>query len=56
MERWVRTVREECIDKLLIFNQAHLRGVVRKYIDYHNTARPHQGIDQQFPNSVNHES
>ena len=48
-ERWVRTVRQECLDKLLIPNEAHLRHVMRDYIDYYNSARPHQGIDQQFP-------
>jgi putative transposase len=48
-ERWVRSVREECLDKLLILNQAHLRRVLRDYIDYYNTARPHQGIEQQIP-------
>ena len=40
-ERWVRTVREECLDKLLIFHEAHLRWVMRDYIDYDNGARPH---------------
>ena len=48
-ERIIRSVREECLDKLLIFNQAHLRRVMRDYIEFFNTARPHQGIDQQIP-------
>jgi len=43
------TVREECLDKLLIINQAHLQRVMREFIRYHNTARPHQGICQQIP-------
>lgn len=47
--RWIRSVREECLDKLLILNQAHLRRVMREYIAFFNTARPHQGIDQQIP-------
>jgi putative transposase len=47
-ERWVR-VREECLDKLLVLNERHLRRVLRRYIDYYNTARPHQGIAQQSP-------
>ena len=33
-ERWVRTVRHECLDKLLIFNDAHLRRVLRDYVAY----------------------
>jgi transposase InsO family protein len=48
-ERWVRTARDECLDKLLIINQAHLRRVMRAFIAYYNTARPHQGIDQRIP-------
>jgi len=48
-ERWVRTVHEECLDYILIFNAAHLRRVVIEFVDYYNTARPHQGIDQQTP-------
>ena len=48
-ERWIRSVREECLDKVLIINQAHLRRVMREYIAFFNTARPHQGIDLQIP-------
>jgi putative transposase len=48
-ERWIRSVREECLDKLLIFNETHLRRVIRDYIAYYNTARPHQGIGQGMP-------
>lgn len=48
-ERWVRSVREECLNKLLIVNEAHLRSVMREYVTYHNTARPHQGLAQLTP-------
>jgi putative transposase len=48
-ERWIRSVREECLDKLLIINQAHPRRVMREFVTYHNTARPHQSIEQQIP-------
>jgi transposase InsO family protein len=48
-ERWIRSVREECLDKLLIINQTHLRRVMREYITFFNTARPHQGLDQRIP-------
>ncbi len=48
-ERWVRPVREECLDRLLIFNENHLRRVLTTFIEYHNTARPHQGLEQQTP-------
>jgi transposase InsO family protein len=49
MERWIRSVREECLDKLFIINQTHLRRVLREYVAFFNTARPHQGIAQQIP-------
>ncbi len=42
-------MREECLDKLLIINQAHLRRVMREYIAFFNTARPHQGLEQRIP-------
>ncbi len=48
-ECWVRSVRDECLDHLLIINQAHLRRVLREYVDYYDTARPHQGLNQQAP-------
>jgi putative transposase len=49
MERWIRSAREECLDKLLIINEAHLRRVMRESITFFNTARPHQGLAQQIP-------
>jgi len=48
-ERWIRSVREECLDKLIIINEKHLTQVMNEYVDYYNTARPHQGIQQQIP-------
>ena len=48
-ERWVRSVRQECLDHLLIVNQRHLWQVVTEYTHYYNTARPHHGIPHQSP-------
>jgi putative transposase len=48
-ERWVRTVREECLDKLIIINQQHLRQVMLEYTSYYNSSRPHQGLEQRIP-------
>jgi len=49
-ERWIRTVREECLDHTLILHEAHWRTVLREYVeDYYNPARPHQGISQSMP-------
>ena len=35
-ERWVRTVREECLDKIIVLNQEHLRQVLKTYITHYN--------------------
>jgi transposase InsO family protein len=48
-ERWVRSAREECLDRVIILNERHLRRVLTEYIAYYNTRRPHQGIDQDSP-------
>jgi len=48
-ERWVRSVREECLEHLLIANEGHLRRVLAEYVAFHNHARPHQGLEQRCP-------
>ena len=48
-ERWVRTVRREVLDQLLIFGRRHLESVLVEFIDHYNQARPHQGIEQRRP-------
>ena len=48
-ERWVRSAREECLDHVLILNERHLRRVLQTYIEYYNTRRPHQSLEQQSP-------
>jgi putative transposase len=48
-ERWVRAVREECLDRVIVLNQGHLAYILREYEHYFNYARPHQGIEQQIP-------
>ncbi len=54
-ERWVRSVREECLDHLLIVNERHLHRVLTEYTAYFNHARPHQGVNQQCPVAMEHE-
>ncbi len=48
-ERRVRSVREECLDHLIILNARHLRHVLQEYVDYYNERRPHQGLAQGSP-------
>ncbi len=40
-ERWVRSLREECLDRVIILNSKHLAYVLREYEQYFNMARPH---------------
>src|SRR6266700_3819305 len=48
-ERWVGSVRRECLDRILIVSQAHLERVLREYVAHHNLHRPHRALSQQPP-------
>jgi putative transposase len=48
-ERFVRTVRTECLDWVLIWNRWHLRRVLSIYIAHYNTGRPHRSIQLEAP-------
>jgi putative transposase len=49
-ERWVRTVRRECLDRKLIYGPRHLLAILRDYVTHYNEHRPHQGRQQRPPN------
>jgi putative transposase len=48
-ERFLRSVRQECLEHLLILNEKQLQRVLNAYVVYFNQARPHQGIGQEIP-------
>jgi len=49
VERVIGSLRRECLDHFLILSEAHLRRLLRGYIGYYNTARPHQSLDHNSP-------
>jgi hypothetical protein len=48
-ERWVRTVRAECLDWLLIVGRSHLEQVLRVYVQHYNGHRPHRALGLAAP-------
>jgi hypothetical protein len=48
-ERWIRTVRAECLDWLLIVGRGHLEQVLRVYVEHDNRHRPHRALGLEPP-------
>jgi len=48
-ERWVRSVRHECLDHLLILGRRHLEHVLREYLAHYNAERPHRSLALAAP-------
>jgi putative transposase len=48
-ERFVRTVRQECLDWTLIHGHHHLQAVLEEYVEHYNRHRPHRGLDLSAP-------
>jgi putative transposase len=48
-ERFIGSLRRECLDHFLILSERHLYRLVKEYKTYFNHARPHQGIEQHIP-------
>ncbi len=48
-ERWVESLRRECLDRLLILGRRQLERVVDVYAQHYNEHRPHRSLDQRPP-------
>jgi putative transposase len=48
-ERWIRSLRGECLDLLLIIGRRHLEHVFREYTTHYNAHRPHRTLGQRPP-------
>jgi putative transposase len=51
MERWIGTVRRECLDRLLILGRRQLEHVLRVYVSHYNRRRPHRALELRPPES-----
>src|SRR5262249_14074849 len=43
-ERVIRTLRQECLDHVVLLNERHLEAILREYVAYYNTDRPHRSL------------
>jgi putative transposase len=48
-ERFVGTIRRECLDRMLVFHRAHLETVLGEFIDHYHEHRPHRSLGQRAP-------
>jgi putative transposase len=48
-ERWIASARRECLDRMLITGERHLRLVLGEYIHHYNSHRPHRALQQSPP-------
>ena len=49
VERLIGSIRRECLDHIIIFNEHHLRGVLSKYFQYHHKTRTHLSLNKDCP-------
>ena len=54
-ERFVRSIKEECLNKLILLGGGHFRSAVREFVEHYHIERPHQGLGNELitPNSDN---
>ena len=48
-ERLIGTIRRECLDQIIPLNDKHIKRVLREWIDYYNTGRPHSSLGPNIP-------
>jgi putative transposase len=51
VERVIGSIRRECLDEVVIFNERHLRRVLSSYVDYYHSTRTHLSLDKDCPHS-----
>jgi putative transposase len=53
-ERWISSARRECLDRMLITGERHLRLVLSEYAEHYNVHRPHRALCQSPPAGRDH--
>ncbi|MEE8303153.1 MAG: transposase, partial [Candidatus Tectomicrobia bacterium] len=49
VERMIGTLRRELLDRVIVFNEAHLRRLMASYLEYYHTVRPHLSLERNAP-------
>ncbi|MBN1652911.1 MAG: transposase [Deltaproteobacteria bacterium] len=47
-ERFILSIRSECLNKIILFSESQLRRVVTSYVEHYHFERPHQGLDNEL--------
>ena len=50
-ERWIGTVRRDCLDHVIVWDEAHLRRTLHEFLRYYHADRTHQGLANDCPES-----
>jgi hypothetical protein len=48
IERFIGSIKSECLDQMLIFGEAHLRYIIQNYVDHYHFERPHQSLNNNI--------
>jgi transposase InsO family protein len=49
-ERFVRTIKESCLDQMILFGEPSLRKAVHEFVEHYHTERNHQGLGNKILN------
>lgn len=47
IERWIRSIKYEVLNSFLVFGKQHMNCIVSSYVDFYNSVRPHQSLDNR---------
>jgi transposase InsO family protein len=47
-ERWVRTIKKNCLDQMILIGELSLQRVVTEYVEHYNTERAHQSLENKI--------